>query len=156
MTHGKTYNKSPRRITHKATKSKTNTGTIALERSVEQNHCYNIHDGRYSSHLEDLQLSAYAVVNWPWSVRHPYVRQQLFIFDISIRIISMMAAMAAILKVFNCYLFPNRKSGGAETWWKALGQYGDFELLKWFRSDIQDGHHGSHLENLQITSAPER
>ena len=36
MTHGKTYNKSPRRINHKATKSKTNTGTTASERSVEQ------------------------------------------------------------------------------------------------------------------------
>ena len=36
MTHGKTYNKSPRRNNHKATKSKTNTGTTALERSVEQ------------------------------------------------------------------------------------------------------------------------
>ena len=36
MTHGKTYNKSPRRINHKVTKSKTNTGTTALERSVEQ------------------------------------------------------------------------------------------------------------------------
>ena len=36
MTHGKTYNKSPRRINQKATKSKTNTGTTALERSVEQ------------------------------------------------------------------------------------------------------------------------
>ena len=35
MTNGKTYNKSPRRINHKATKSKTNTGTTALERSVE-------------------------------------------------------------------------------------------------------------------------
>ena len=35
MTHGKTYNKSPRRINHKATKSNTNTGTTALERSVE-------------------------------------------------------------------------------------------------------------------------
>ena len=33
MTHGKTYNKSPRRINHKATKSKTNTETTALERS---------------------------------------------------------------------------------------------------------------------------
>ena len=32
-THGKT---SPRRINHKAKKSKTNTGTTALERSVEQ------------------------------------------------------------------------------------------------------------------------
>ena len=36
MTHGTTYNKSPRRINHNATKSKTNTGTTALERSVEQ------------------------------------------------------------------------------------------------------------------------
>ena len=36
MTHVKTYNKSPLRINHKATKSKTNTGTTALERSVEQ------------------------------------------------------------------------------------------------------------------------
>ena len=36
MTHGKTYNKSPRRINHKATRSKTNTWTTALERSVEQ------------------------------------------------------------------------------------------------------------------------
>ena len=31
MTHGKTYNKSPRRINHKATESKTNTGTTAIE-----------------------------------------------------------------------------------------------------------------------------
>ena len=36
MTNGKTYNKSPRRINHKATNSKINTGTTALERSVEQ------------------------------------------------------------------------------------------------------------------------
>ena len=36
MTHGKTYYKSPRRINHKATKSKTNIGTTALERSEEQ------------------------------------------------------------------------------------------------------------------------
>ena len=36
MTHGKTHNKSPRRINHKATKSKAKTGTTALERSVEQ------------------------------------------------------------------------------------------------------------------------
>ena len=36
MTHGKTHNKSPRRINHKATKSKTNTGTTAPERSAEQ------------------------------------------------------------------------------------------------------------------------
>ena len=36
MTYGKAQNKSPRRINHKATKSKTNIGTTALERSVEQ------------------------------------------------------------------------------------------------------------------------
>ena len=36
MTHGKTYNKSPRRINHKATKNKTKSGATALERSVEQ------------------------------------------------------------------------------------------------------------------------
>ena len=36
MTHGKTCKKSPRRINHKPTRSKTNTGTTALERSVEQ------------------------------------------------------------------------------------------------------------------------
>ena len=35
ITQGKTYNKSPRRINHKAPKSKINTGTTALERSVE-------------------------------------------------------------------------------------------------------------------------
>ena len=34
MTHGKTHNKSPCRINHKATRSKTNTGTTALERST--------------------------------------------------------------------------------------------------------------------------
>ena len=34
MTHGKTYNKSPSRINHKATKSKTNTGAGALELSL--------------------------------------------------------------------------------------------------------------------------
>ena len=78
------------------------------------------------------------------------------ILDISIRIVSMMAAMAAILKVCYCYMLPNSKSDGQETWWKASGKDGDLKLLKWFRSGIQDGQHGSHLENLQITSAPER
>ena len=101
------------------------------------------------------------IFNWqliPWSVDpgpsliHMSVSNFL---DIFIRIISMMASMAAILKVFNCYLLLNGKSDGVETWWKALGQHGDLELLKRFRSDIQDGHHGSHLETLQITFAPE-
>ena len=35
MAQGKTYNKSPRRINHKAPKSKTNTWTTALEWTVE-------------------------------------------------------------------------------------------------------------------------
>ena len=35
MAQGKTYNKSPRRINHKAPKNKTNTGSTALERSVK-------------------------------------------------------------------------------------------------------------------------
>ena len=35
ITQGKTYNKLPRRINHKATKSKTNIETTAVERSVE-------------------------------------------------------------------------------------------------------------------------
>ena len=73
------------------------------------------------------------------------------IFDISNRIVSMMAAM----KVFNCYLLPNSKSDGAKTWRKASEQHDDLELLNWFRCDIQDGHHDSHLENLQIISAAE-
>ena len=63
----------------------------------------------------------------------------------------MMVAMVAILEVFNCYLLPNSKSDGVETWWKASGQHGDLEMLKWFRSDIQDGNNGSHLEDLHIT-----
>ena len=37
--------------------------------------------------------------------------------------------------------------------WEALWQHGDSELLKSFRSDIQDGRHGGHLEILQ-TSPP--
>ena len=36
ITQGKTWNKSPRRINQKATKSKTNTGTTALEWSVHR------------------------------------------------------------------------------------------------------------------------
>ena len=60
-------------------------------------------------------------------------------------------ATTTILKIFSCYLLLNGKSDCAESWLKALGQHGDSELLKWFHSDIQDGKHGSHLENLEIT-----
>ena len=40
-----------------------------------------------------------------------------------------MAATAALLKIFNCYLLPNVKSDWAEILWKAVGQHGDLELL---------------------------
>ena len=71
----------------------------------------------------------------------------------------MMTVMVAIFKVFSSHLLPNGKLSGVETWRKALGQHGDLEMLKWFRSDIQDGHHGSYgsrLESLHLLSAPER
>ena len=35
-----------------------------------------------------------------------------------------------------------------------MGPHGDLELLKSFSSNIQDGHHISHLEILQTTSPP--
>ena len=54
----------------------------------------------------------------------------------------MMATMAAILKVFSCYLLPNHKSDGAETWRKASGQHGDLELLN-----------GSVLTSMMATMA---
>ena len=63
-----------------------------------------------------------------------------------------MAAMAAILKFFKKHVLPNHKSDWAETGWETSEQYRDSELLKSFRSDIQDGRHGAHLEILQTTS----
>ena len=62
--------------------------------------------------------------------------------------------MVAILKILKQHLLPNSKSYKAETWWYALGRQGDSELLKSYGSDIQNGGHGGHLENLQKTSAP--
>ena len=67
--------------------------------------------------------------------------------------ISKMTSTAAILKFFKGHL-PNRKSDWAETWWKASERQRDSELLKLFRSAIQEGRLGGHLENLETTSAP--
>ena len=51
MTNGETYNKSPRRINHKATKSKTNTGTTALLYArVNENQLLN-HGGPSQRHI---------------------------------------------------------------------------------------------------------
>ena len=68
--------------------------------------------------------------------------------------ISKMATAGAILKVFKWHLLPYYKSDWAKTWWEAFERHGDSELLKSFRSDIQDGHHSSHLEIIQTTSLP--
>ena len=57
MTHGKTYNKSPRRINHKATKNKTKTGTTALEQSVEQT------TGGFKALLQSRRLKFVAILN---------------------------------------------------------------------------------------------
>ena len=70
--------------------------------------------------------------------------------------ISIMATMVPILKVFICYLLLNRKSDGAKTWWKVSGMTWRIRIAEWFGSGMEEGHHGSHLENLQITSAPEQ
>ena len=48
----------------------------------------------------------------------------------------------------------NSKSDWGQTWWEALGPQEDLELLKSFCSDIQDGCHVSHFENLQTTFPP--
>ena len=120
--------------------------------------CYDIHDGCHSSHLEDLQLSAYAMVCWSWSVPHPYICQQLFTFS----------TFPSELYPWWLPWWPSWKSSVVICSWTVRwmelkiegkhwgSKYGDLELQKWFRSDIQDGHHGSHLESLQITSAPEQ
>ena len=56
----------------------------------------------------------------------------------------------AILKIFKPHLLQNGKSDWAKTWWDALGQHGDSELLKPFCYGIHDGRHSSHLEDLQL------
>ena len=63
-----------------------------------------------------------------------------------------MAVWVAILKILKPHLLPNLKLDWVQTWREVLEPHGDLELLKSFRSDIQDGQHVSHLENLQTTS----
>ena len=50
-------------------------------------------------------------------------------------------------------LLQNRLSDWAEIWCGALGQRVGSWLFKSFRSDIQYGRHGGHLENLFLTSS---
>ena len=50
-------------------------------------------------------------------------------------------------KSFKPHLRWNAKSDWNQTWWKALGWHGNSELLKLFRSIIQDGHHQHHSKS---------
>ena len=52
--------------------------------------------------------------------------------------------MVTILEIY----FAKAKSDLANTWREALGRSGDSEWLEYFHTDIQDGHHGDHLEIL--------
>ena len=64
-----------------------------------------------------------------------------------------MAAWAAILKIVKPHLLPNLSQIEPKIGGEAWGPYGDLELQKSCRSDIQYGQHVGHLEILQITSS---
>ena len=59
-----------------------------------------------------------------------------------------MAILVVILKHFKPHLLLSGKSDWAKTWWEELRRHGDSELLKSFRSNVQDGRNGGHLETL--------
>ena len=63
--------------------------------------------------------------------------------------------MAAILKIYFLLLLLNRKANWLQTCWEALWWLVDQKQLKSCRSEIQDGRHGGHLENLVFASSPE-
>ena len=63
-----------------------------------------------------------------------------------------MTATATILKINFRHLFPNFWSIWVETCSVATGQLLDRNELKSCRSEIQDGHHSCHFENLFWTS----
>ena len=70
--------------------------------------------------------------------------------------LSNMAAIAAILKINFWLLLQNRLSDWAEIWCKASGQLVDhifIQIILYLISNI--ACHGSHLENLFLTSSPE-
>ena len=97
MTHGKTYNKSPRRINHKATKSKTNTGTTALERSVEQT------TGGGGGGLKHFY--SYDTVQNPFYFKALYMS----------KVLSMQSTVALMAKINHCIDFKQ-----AFYWWNSL------------------------------------
>ena len=70
LTHGKTYNKSPRRTNHKATKSKTNTGTTALEQLAETYFLWKIN--RLIINKKFKMLSA---TNFAWRLKGIWINK---------------------------------------------------------------------------------
>ena len=130
--------------------------------------CYDTHDGGHSCHLEGLQLLALLEL---------FIMVYAMVCDHGLSLICMSASNFSHFR----HLHQNRNHDDRHGYHleslqllsapepcrmelivdgrhpgKASGRHGDLELLKWFHSDIQEGLHGSHLENLQITSAPER
>ena len=63
--------------------------------------------------------------------------------------------MVAILKIYFSLLVLNQKANWLETWLEASGWLADQKQIKSFRSENQDGHSCSHLENLFFASCPE-
>ena len=65
------------------------------------------------------------------------------------------AAKAALLKIYFSLLVLNQKTNCLETMQEAAGWPVDQKWLKSFRTEIQDGRRGDHLENLSFASSPE-
>ena len=61
-----------------------------------------------------------------------------------------MSKMATTLKLFKEHLLPTEPCRIKLKQWDASRGLGDSESLKSFHSDIQDGCHGGHLENLEL------
>ena len=66
-----------------------------------------------------------------------------------------MAAMAAILKIYFSLPSPKPKSQLTPNLVGSIGVTYRSKIVKSFRSEIQDGRHGGHLENLFFASSPE-
>ena len=67
--------------------------------------------------------------------------------------ISMMAAIAVILKIFNCQLMLWSVDHGPSLIPMSISNFSHSGHLH--QNHIHDDRHGGHLENLQLLSAPE-
>ena len=126
---------------------------------------HDIHDGHHNSHLEDLLLLAHLEICWPGALLQVSLCHGLLT---TVHPSSVCPSVTLHFRhlhqnpvhdghhgghLGNLQLLSasNSKWNGMETLRKASGQHGDLELLKWFSSYIQDGHHSSRLKNMQIT-----